>query len=88
MGLIGAQNILEEISHIFNGDETNFQLCSTTKRVLATKGRRNVYEIDRAPAKFNLTVMFTFSANGLLTEYIGNIWFKTKTLVPNKYKTY
>lgn len=34
--------------------------------MLAAKGARNIYEIDRGLAKSNLTVMFSFSASGVL----------------------
>ncbi|CAH2208581.1 jg15875 [Pararge aegeria aegeria] len=60
-------HILENPKRIFNGDETNFLLCPKTSKVLALKGTRDVYEIDNAPAKCGLTVMFTFSANGAIT---------------------
>lgn len=59
--------ILEHPSRIFNGDETNFQLCPKNSKVLSEKGNKNVYEIDHAQAKTCLTVMFTFSANGKTT---------------------
>lgn len=52
---------------ILNGDETNFQLCPKNSKVLAPKGARNVYEVDVAPAKSSITVMFSFSASGDVT---------------------
>lgn len=57
-------SILEDASRVFNGDETNFLLCPKAKTVLAAKGSRNIYEVDRGQAKSNLTVMFTFNALG------------------------
>ncbi|KAH9639510.1 hypothetical protein HF086_004336 [Spodoptera exigua] len=42
-------------------------VCPKTGVVLALKGDRNVYEIDRGQAKSSITVMFTFCANGDLT---------------------
>lgn len=51
-----------ELSHIFNGDETCFYLCPKNKKVLAPKGTKNVYEVEHHP-KTNLTVMFSFCAN-------------------------
>lgn len=60
-------DILKDPTRIFNGDETNFLLCPKTKNVLAAKGARNVYEVDRGLAKANLTVMFTFSAAGVVS---------------------
>ncbi|KAJ0169285.1 hypothetical protein K1T71_015169 [Dendrolimus kikuchii] len=56
-------NILCDGSRVFNGDETNFQLCPKNTKVLAEKGCKNVYEVDHAQAKSCLTVMFTFSAS-------------------------
>ncbi|CAK1603693.1 unnamed protein product [Parnassius mnemosyne] len=60
-------HILRDPKRIFNGDETNFLLCPKTSKVLALKGTRDVYEVDNAPAKCGLTVMFTFSATGVIT---------------------
>lgn len=57
-------NILQFPERIFNGDETNFQLCPQNKKVLAPKGAKNIYEIDGAQAKSSLTVLFCFSASG------------------------
>jgi hypothetical protein len=50
-------------SRIFSGDETGFQICPSTGRVLATKGAKNVYSIEQGPLKENIAVMFTFSAD-------------------------
>lgn len=60
-------HILSDPSRVYNGDETNFLLCPKTGVVLAQKGTKNVYEVDNAPAKTALTVMFTFGANGSIT---------------------
>ena len=61
------ENNLEEFvddpSRIFNGDETGFQICPSTGRVLAEKGAKNVYSFDEGSSKENITVMFSFSAN-------------------------
>ncbi|KAJ8931372.1 hypothetical protein NQ314_015717 [Rhamnusium bicolor] len=59
--------ILKYSDRVFNSDETCFMLCPKNKTVLAPKGARNVYEVDNAPAKSNLTVLFTFSAQGEVT---------------------
>ena len=62
------ENNLEELmvdpSRIYNGGETGFQICPSTGRVLAEKGAKNVYSIDEGSSKENITVMFSFSANG------------------------
>ena len=60
-------NILKSPDRVFNSDETCFMLCPKNKTVLAPKGAKNVYEIDNAPSKSNLTVLFTFSAEGEVT---------------------
>lgn len=54
--------ILQDPSRMFNGYETCFQLCPKTGKVLAPKGFKNVYEVDKGNAKSKLTVMFTFGA--------------------------
>lgn len=60
-------DVLADPSRVYNGDETCFQLCPKSGKVLAPKGSKNVYEIDQGNAKENITVMFTFSANGDIT---------------------
>lgn len=57
-------HILTDPKGIFNGDETGFSLCPKTKRVLAAKGSKYVYEVATGNAKKNITVMFTFNAEG------------------------
>ncbi|KMQ85800.1 tigger transposable element-derived protein 6-like protein [Lasius niger] len=59
--------ILEDPRRIFNSDETYFIVCPKMKNVIAPRGTRNVYEIDRGNSKLNLTVLFTFSASGVTT---------------------
>lgn len=59
-------DILNDPSRVFNGDETGFSLCPKTKAVLAPKGSKDVYEVATSNAKENLTVMFTFSAAGVM----------------------
>nr|XP_053616420.1 uncharacterized protein LOC128678701 [Plodia interpunctella] len=61
---VGLFDILNEASRIFNGDESGFQLCPKTGKVLAIKGTKNVYNIDSNNSKECITVMFTFSASG------------------------
>ena len=43
-------------SRIFNEDETGFQMCPSTGRVLAEKGAKKVYSIDEGSPKENITV--------------------------------
>jgi hypothetical protein len=58
------EEIMDDPSRIFNGDETGFQICPSTCRVLAEKGAKNVCSTDEGSSKENITVMFSFSANG------------------------
>ena len=66
--LMKCKNNMEEVmddhSRIFNGDETGFQIRPSTGRVLAEKGGKNVYLFDEGSSKENITVIFSFSANG------------------------
>lgn len=57
-------NILNDPRRVFNGDESGFQLCPKTGKVLAAKGTKNVYHVETSNAKESITVMFTFSAAG------------------------
>ncbi|XP_049860339.1 uncharacterized protein LOC126354618 [Schistocerca gregaria] len=57
-------DVLSYPSRIFNDDETNFVLCRKKDIVLALTGCKNVYEVEKGPAKATLTVMCTFSADG------------------------
>jgi len=57
-------DILQDPTRLFNGDETGFSLCPKTKSVLAPKGAKDIYEVAVGNAKENLTVMFTFNAAG------------------------
>lgn len=58
--------ILDCPERVFNGDETSFYLHPKSKEVLARTGSRNVYEVEQAPGKQNVTVMFAFSAAGCI----------------------
>lgn len=57
-------NVFDDPSRIFNGDESGFQLCPKTGKVLAIKGTRNVYNVETNNSKESITVMFTFSSSG------------------------
>jgi hypothetical protein len=59
-------NILQDPTRIFNGDGSGFQLCPKAGEVLACKGKRNVYEFDRGPAKASIRAMFAFSASKMM----------------------
>nr|CAI5848326.1 unnamed protein product [Callosobruchus analis] len=60
----GLIEVLNDPSRIFNSDESGFQICPSTGKVFAMKGSKNVYAIERGSAKENITVLFTFSADG------------------------
>nr|CAI5854571.1 unnamed protein product [Callosobruchus analis] len=59
--------ILNDPSRVFNADESGFQLCPKTKKVLAPRGAKNIYEVDVGQAKASITVLFTFAAAGNIT---------------------
>ncbi|XP_065072715.1 uncharacterized protein LOC135697060 [Ochlerotatus camptorhynchus] len=63
------REVLEDPTRVFNGDETSFYLHPSTKEVIARTGSRNVYEIEQAAGKQNVTVMFTFGASGVVRYY-------------------
>lgn len=77
----GHFSILQDPLRVYNGDETCFQFCPKVGKVVAPKGAKNVYEVDRGEAKQNLTVMFTFSASGITTPPL--IIFPNKRLPRN-----
>lgn len=58
------EDVINDPTRIFNGDETAFQICPNTGKVLACKGDKNVYAVESGASKENLTVMFSFSASG------------------------
>lgn len=51
-------------TRIYNGDETSFFLHPKTSAVFARRGSKNVYECEHADGHKNITVMFTFGADG------------------------
>lgn len=57
-------DILMDPSRILNGDESGFSIQPACKRVIATKGKKNIPIIEPGNAKQNVTVMYTFAADG------------------------
>ncbi|XP_065094542.1 uncharacterized protein LOC135715060 [Ochlerotatus camptorhynchus] len=57
-------DILKDPSRILNGDESGFSIQPSSKRVIATKGKKNIPIIEPGNAKQNVTVMYTFAADG------------------------
>ena len=60
----GYEEIMEDPSRIFNGDETSFCLCPKTGKVIAPKGFKNIYQVQAGTEKETLTVLMVFSADG------------------------
>jgi hypothetical protein len=58
------EEVMDDPSRIFNGEETGFQIRPSKSRVLAEKGAKNVYSIDEGSSKENISVKFSFAANG------------------------
>jgi hypothetical protein len=75
------EDIMDDPSRIFNGDETGFQISQSAGRVLAEKGAKNVYSIDEGSSKENITSTFSFSANG--KKYCPMIVYPYKS-IPEK----
>lgn len=61
-----AMDILADSSRIFNADESGFSLCPKTGKVLGPRGYKNLYEVKKGNEKDNITVLVTFSADGVL----------------------
>ncbi|XP_017482205.1 PREDICTED: uncharacterized protein LOC108371207 [Rhagoletis zephyria] len=58
------EDILDDPSRIFNGDESGFSMCPKSGKVIAPKGFKNVYEIKMASEKETITVLEVICANG------------------------
>ena len=61
---IKCLDILEDPSRIVNGDETAFQLCPKTGKVLCPKKWKNIYEINVGNEKETITVLLFITAAG------------------------
>ncbi|XP_062711605.1 uncharacterized protein LOC109424601 isoform X1 [Aedes albopictus] len=57
-------HILHDPSRILNGDETGLSLNPIPKHVIASKGKKDVSYIETVNSKDNVTVMFSFAADG------------------------
>ncbi|KAF2881314.1 hypothetical protein ILUMI_24858 [Ignelater luminosus] len=60
----GVEDILDDPTRILNGDETSFVFCPKTGKVIAPRGYRNVYQIQKGKGKEAITVLLFFSASG------------------------
>lgn len=61
-----ALDILEEPKRIFNADESGFQTCPESGKVLGPVGMKFFYQIKSGKEKEQLTVMVTINAAGQL----------------------
>lgn len=59
-------DILNDPTRILNGDETGFSLNPVPKQVIGTVGNKNVSFVETTCSKLNVTVMFSFSADGFV----------------------
>lgn len=57
-------DILEDPNRIYNGDETSFQICPKSGKVIGPKGWKNIYDVKRGSEKETITVMIVISAAG------------------------
>jgi len=69
-----------DASRIFNCDETSVQLCPKPSQVLAERGSKSVYQVNDGSDKENLSVLFTYNAEG--TRAPPLILFNYKVALP------
>ncbi|KAF2897015.1 hypothetical protein ILUMI_09158 [Ignelater luminosus] len=60
----GVEDILDDPTCILNDDETSYVFCSNTGKVIAPRGYKNVYQIQKGKEKEAITVLLFFSASG------------------------
>ncbi|XP_020296543.1 uncharacterized protein LOC109861344 [Pseudomyrmex gracilis] len=58
------EDVLQDSTRIFNGDETAFSLCPNTGKVIGAKGWKNIYEVKMGNERETITVLLVFSASG------------------------
>ncbi|KAJ4449350.1 hypothetical protein ANN_00748 [Periplaneta americana] len=61
-------DVLLDPIRIFNADESAFNLCPKSGKVLSIKGEKNVYEVISVSGKESLTVLITVRADGLMVH--------------------
>ncbi|KAJ8950057.1 hypothetical protein NQ314_008063 [Rhamnusium bicolor] len=59
-------DILNHPERIFNCDESAFQICPKSNKVIGPRGEKNIYEIAKRSDKESITVAITVGANGTL----------------------
>jgi hypothetical protein len=82
-------DILADPDRVLNGDETFVPLHPEPQTgALAIRGSRNVYEIEHAPSKQNVTLMFSFTASGYIVDpmivlpYTNNVPLEIARTIP------
>lgn len=63
-----AEEILQDPTRIYNGDETSLALCPKTGKIIAPRGHKNVYQIVSGKEKEALTVLLVVSASGAIAH--------------------
>jgi hypothetical protein len=59
-------DMFQDPTRIFSDDKSNFQSFPKTGKVLACKGDKNVYEIDKGLSQASITARFAFSISGMM----------------------
>ena len=67
---LGAEEIFNDPSRIFNADETCVQLCRSSGKVIGLRGWKDIYSIASGPEKSSLTFLGTISANGRIVSLL------------------
>ena len=74
-GEVKQADILQDLSRIYNCDETGFPLAMKTKKVIASKCNKHVYQGGTTSNKTQITVLLAASVTAhyvkLLVEYPG-----------------
>ena len=69
---IGALDVLDDPSRVFNSDDSNIQLAPKTGTVVGIKGWKNCYEIAAGPEKS------TLGENIFRRKHLGENIFRRK----------
>ncbi|KAJ8964810.1 hypothetical protein NQ314_004617 [Rhamnusium bicolor] len=63
-----AEDIWNDPTRILNGDETSFTLCPKTRKVVAPRGYKNIYQVVKGKDKEALKVLIVISVNGAVAH--------------------
>jgi hypothetical protein len=58
--------VLTDPDRVFNADESFFYLDPSDSTVIAPKGCKNVYQIEKSPSKSGMTVLYNVSGSGII----------------------